>query len=211
MGRHYLYRHIRLDTEEPFYVGIGTKPKRNYCSHTAEYSRAYAKTGTERTNFWKGIISKSDYEVEILMESDDYEFIKQKEIEFIALHGRRNLGKGTLCNLTDGGDGVLGSIKTKEEREAISKRQLGELNHMYGRRGKDSPIFGLIRTEENRKNISIAGLLSEDSRSKLILDMATGVFYKNVREAAEALCINRNTLSGYLNGKRINKTSLIRV
>lgn len=27
MGKHYLYRHIRLDKNEPFYIGIGTKYK----------------------------------------------------------------------------------------------------------------------------------------------------------------------------------------
>jgi hypothetical protein len=26
-GQHYLYRHVRLDNNEPFYIGIGTKNK----------------------------------------------------------------------------------------------------------------------------------------------------------------------------------------
>ena len=39
---HYLYRHIRLDTNEVFYVGIGTKPK-SFKSMAIEFSRAYSK------------------------------------------------------------------------------------------------------------------------------------------------------------------------
>lgn len=107
IGKHYLYRHIRLDIGEPFYIGIGTKRYKN-----SEYSRANIKS--VRTNYWKNITNKTEYEVEILLESDDYEFIKQKEIEFIALYGRRDLGKGTLVNLTDGGDGSIGYIPSED-------------------------------------------------------------------------------------------------
>jgi len=39
------------------------------------------------------------------MESDDHEFIKEKEIEFIALYGRKSLQKdGILVNFSAGGD-----------------------------------------------------------------------------------------------------------
>lgn len=107
VGIHYLYRHIRLDKDEPFYIGIGTKISLHKTVKST-YSRAYSKYS--RTKFWKDTVAKTKYEVEILLESDDYEFIKQKEIEFIALYGRKNLNKGALVNLTDGGDGVLGGV-----------------------------------------------------------------------------------------------------
>ena len=112
-GKYYLYRHIRLDTGEPFYIGIGTKNKKQQ-----EYYRANSKY--KRNSFWKNITNKTDYEIEILLESNDYEFIKQKEIEFIALYGRRDLGKGTLVNMTDGGDGMVGLIQSEE---SINKRR----------------------------------------------------------------------------------------
>ena len=67
-GKHYLYRHIRLDTNEVFYVGIGTK-------HKKWYTRSYNKTN--RNIFWKRVVEKTDYEVEIVLESDDYDFIQQ--------------------------------------------------------------------------------------------------------------------------------------
>ena len=69
-----VYRHIRLDKNQPFYIGIGNE------------KGAYSKHG--RSNFWKRIVEKTDYEVEILFENLTSEQAKEKEIEFIKLYGR---------------------------------------------------------------------------------------------------------------------------
>ena len=82
-----VYRHIRKDKNEPFYIGIG---------HTEE--RAYKKS--QRNNMWHKITAKTDYEVEILFENVSWEFAKEKEIELISLYGRKDIRTGTLCNLT---------------------------------------------------------------------------------------------------------------
>lgn len=102
-GNYYLYRHIRLDTGEPFYIGIGTKIDRVSKRMSTLYYRAFSKS--KRNSIWSRIIEKTNYEVEILLESNDYDFIKQKEIEFIALYGRVNNKTGILTNMTDGGEG----------------------------------------------------------------------------------------------------------
>jgi hypothetical protein len=128
---HYLYRHIRLDINKPFYIGIGTKP-RSFIYHSTEYYRAYNKSS--RGNIWKNITNKTNYEVEILLESDDYEFIKQKEIEFVKLYGRINTNTGTLSNLTDGGEGNTGYILSEE-----TKKKIGEKNFFRGKFGKNNP------------------------------------------------------------------------
>ena len=44
------------------------------------------------------------------------------EMTLIALYGRRDLGAGTLCNLTDGGEGTSGWVPSKRVRQAISAR-----------------------------------------------------------------------------------------
>jgi hypothetical protein len=132
IGKHFLYRHIRVDKNEPFYIGIGVKKKLKY-----PYSRAYSKH--DRNNIWKRIVFKTEYEVEILLESDDYEFIKEKEREFIKLYGRKDLKTGSLCNLTDGGEGCYNRIMTKECKDKISKSLKGK------------PF-----TEERKKNVSVA-------------------------------------------------------
>lgn len=117
-GKHYLYRHIRLDTEEVFYIGIGTKLVRNFRKFNAEYERAFSKK--KRIEYWNRIVNKAGYRIEILVESNDYEFIKGKEKEFIKLYGRHDLKLGQLVNCTDGGDGVLGQIVSKETRDKIA-------------------------------------------------------------------------------------------
>jgi hypothetical protein len=52
----------------------------------------------------------------ILETLDEAEAFK-KEIELIALYGRRNIGTGTLFNLTDGGEGLSGAVKTAEHKQ----------------------------------------------------------------------------------------------
>jgi hypothetical protein len=104
-GKHYLYQHIRLDTNDVFYVGVGTK-----YNHSRDYTRAKAR-GKQRNYIWRGIVERTDYRVEILFESDDYEFVKRKEISLISQHGQIIKSNGKLCNLTDGGDGTKGHNK----------------------------------------------------------------------------------------------------
>lgn len=126
-GEHYLYRHIRKDKDEPFYIGVGTKGKKHYNSLWMKYRRANSKN--RRNPIWNKIVKKSEYIVEILLESDNYDFILQKEIEFIKLYGRIDLGTGILSNLTDGGEGVIGriyvppTVETRQKMSASQKRR----------------------------------------------------------------------------------------
>lgn len=113
---YYLYRHIRLDTNEPFYIGIGTKFF--YNSYYKEYNRAFSKHS--RNVFWKRVVSKTEYRVEIMYESDCYEDVIQKEKSFISLYGRRFDGSGTLVNITNGGEGTNGYKPSVETRQKMS-------------------------------------------------------------------------------------------
>ena len=101
LGKYYLYRHIRLDTNQPFYIGIGKKAKKG-----VKYQYKRALDFVLRSELWKRIYNKSNknIKVDILLESDNHEFIKEKEKEFIKLYGRINKSSGILCNFTDGGD-----------------------------------------------------------------------------------------------------------
>ena len=84
----FVYRHIRLDNGNPFYIGIGKSE-----------ARAYSTKG--RSKFWQRIVDKCGYEVEILFDNLDYEQAKLKEQEFISLYGRANTCNGLLCNLQE--------------------------------------------------------------------------------------------------------------
>jgi hypothetical protein len=111
----YVYRHIRLDKNEPFYIGIGSDEN---------YNRA--KTNTRRNKHWLNI-SKFGFEVDILFDNLTWDEACEKEKEFIALYGRSDLGKGVLCNLTNGGDGVLGRIfkHSEDSKLKMSKTRKG--------------------------------------------------------------------------------------
>lgn len=148
MLKHYLYRHIRLDKNEPFYIGIGTKQYNNPSSMSSEYRRAFSKY--KRNKIWHDIVVKSDYEVEILLESDDYEFIKKKETEFVKLYGRKNLNTGTLSNLTDGGDGNLGWVPSEETKKLWSEQR--KITHS----GENHPMYGKKMSQEHKDNLSKA-------------------------------------------------------
>lgn len=95
----YLYRHIRLDKNEPFYIGVGKHDDNKFRRSRARY---------RRNKIWMSIVAKTKYEVEIMMTDLSMDEINKKEQEFIKLYGRICDGTGTLSNLSIGGEGVLG-------------------------------------------------------------------------------------------------------
>ena len=101
-----LYRHIRLDTNKVFYIGIGSK------------KRAYKKLG--RNIYWNNIVNKTNYEVQILKSNLTWEEACELEILLINFYGRVNNKTGILCNMTCGGEGQLGLSSTIETRNKIS-------------------------------------------------------------------------------------------
>lgn len=111
----YVYRHIRVDKNVPFYIGIGLRED--------GFKRAFTKLG--RNKYWNNIVSKTDYEVEILLDEISNELAYKKEQEFISLYKRHKEG-GTLSNLTLGGEGQVGMIPWnfgKETPEETKKKQ----------------------------------------------------------------------------------------
>lgn len=132
-------------------------------TYNIEYSRAF--TSCDRNIYWKNIVSKTGYEVEILLESDNYEFIKQKEIEFIALYGRKDLGLGTLVNWTNGCDGQNGYKWTEEQKLKIKGNKNGS-----GKRSKEhSEYMSLIRKGRKAWNKGIKNPLMSILKSKITL------------------------------------------
>lgn len=165
--KYYLYRHIRLDKNEPFYIGIGTKQNRNHSNFKSEYRRAFSQNRKE-SSIWNNIISKTEYEVEILFESDDYKFIKEKEKEFIKLYGRINKNTGILANLTDGGDGTIGYIPPKEK---IEKHKLFLTGRKQSEETKIKRVLarkGYIHSEETRRKIANANKNYKPSAEHLL-------------------------------------------
>ena len=113
-----VYKHIRLDNNEPFYIGIGKKRDRAFTKH-------------KRSIFWEKIVSKTDYRVEILFDDLTWEEACEKEKEFIQLYGRKDLGLGSLVNLTDGGEGSNNIIVSNYRKEIASLTHTGEKNNKW--------------------------------------------------------------------------------
>lgn len=111
----YVYRHIRIDKNEPFYIGIGKIPN---------YKRAYLKS--IRNIIWKQIVAKTTYNIEILFDDLSWDEAIIKEQEFISLYGRIDNKTGTLANMTDGGEGAFGKKCLEATKLKISIKNTGK-------------------------------------------------------------------------------------
>ncbi len=201
---HYIYRHIRLDKDEVFYIGIGKKTEQDVKYGT--YHRADSKR--DRSNFWYRIINKTDYKVEILLDDLTEIECKKKEKEFILLYGRRDLKKGTLCNLTDGGDGSLNlSI---EVREKLRKSKLGGKNPNFGKMMSESTRKLISENTTGENNPFFGKKHSKDfiaKVSKIVVNLENGIFYDSIKEASSVTKYKYKCFKAMLNGQSRNKTS----
>jgi group I intron endonuclease len=227
----YLYRHIRLDKNEVFYIGIGT-------DDDGKHKRAYDKK--QRNRMWNSIIKKTDYEVEIMLDDVPNKIIYEKEKEFIAIYGRRDNSSGTLCNMTDGGEGCLGFNHTEETRKRISESKKGIKNPAFGlhrknkktseetkmkireaHRGKFvgelNPYYGKKHSDEIRKKMSeiqkkIAKRGDKNPMSVKVINTKTKEIFNSIREAAEKSGYTYNQVKSIFNGNtKHNYTNLIRL
>jgi hypothetical protein len=148
----YLYRHIRLDKNEPFYIGIGSDNN---------YKRAFCKFRNNR--IWNSIINKTDYEIEIILDNLSWEEACIKEKEFISLYGRKDIKTGILSNLTDGGEGTYGHILNEETRKIISLKLKGKklkpetcIKMSNSKMGNIPSNKGIKMSEEQKQKISLS-------------------------------------------------------
>jgi group I intron endonuclease len=225
----YLYTHTRLDTNEVFYVGIGSDK---------DYSRAY--TTHKRNKFWKNIVNKTKYEVIIKEDNKTWDEIIQLEKYWISYYGRRNLNKGTLVNLTDGGEGTYGRLHSEETKAKIGeKSKLKVYTEDYRQKlsnatkGSNNPRYGKTVSEETRKKISEAQLrekhhwfgtnrpesvknkigMSQPSRIEVCkYDIGDNLIecYPSIGLAAKLNDISRGNLTNYLSKSLITKQNKIR-
>lgn len=161
----YLYRHIRLDKKEVFYIGIGSDCK-------GYFKRA--KSHKHRNYYWNNIVNKTNYEIEILFNDLSREDAIKKEIEFISLYGRKDLNSGTLVNMTSGGEGLNGFKHSDSSKLKISEYQKKKIFSEETRKkiseSKLGKKRGVIHTEESKKRISEAmkkRIISEETRLKM--------------------------------------------
>ncbi len=156
-----VYFHINPLTNEIFYVGIGNV-KRPY---------QFKRRGTG----WDEVVKIAGVIVDIIEEGLSWQEACERERFYIKRIGRKDLNKGPLVNLTDGGEhpGIV-SEKTKyklsESHKGIKLSQSAKdklSKHFTGRKG--SP-----RSQETRDKISKAtkGIkLTQEHKDKISITM----------------------------------------
>lgn len=147
----YVYRHIRASDGKVFYIGKGTG------------RRAYAKF--YRSTHWHRTVNKHGIIIEIVKDHmpEQCAFTLEKLMIYIY----RKLGH-PIVNHTDGGEGSYGFKHSRESLEKMS----GENNWTYGKRGKDSPVYGMKHSDETKLKLRLMKLgrkLSEDHKKKIAL------------------------------------------
>ena len=158
-----IYKHLK-PCGEVFYIGIGQEEKR-------------AKSKSDRNNYWHNVVNKYGYEVQILKSDLTWEDACEMEKVLISWFGRRDLGLGTLVNLTDGGEGNVGWVASDETRARMSKSKKEKLSHNYGKKASKEArekmsisATGRKHSEESKEKNRIASSnVSEETKLKRYL------------------------------------------
>ena len=149
----YIYRHIRLDTNQPFYIGMSSDNKRPFRKSL-------------RTKEWSEIVAKTKYRVEILFDDLNMNEALQKEKELIALY-KREIDGGTLVNKTLGGMGICGFKKepiseSTRLKMSLSRKGVPKPNHSIAMKGKPAKNRIQIYCGTNGKTYSSLTEASKD-------------------------------------------------
>ena len=195
---YYTYAYLRKD-KTPYYIGKGRG------------KRIYSKNRLINPPKDKSLII---FLKKNLTEAEAF----KHEIYMIAIFGRKDLGTGVLRNLTDGGDGASGAVRSEETRKKLSVIKSGEKNPQFGRTGKNSPNYGIHRTKAQKKansermlgeknpNYGKTGALSPLSKAIIAKKPnGTELHFGGVCEAVRELDIDKRSLFKYLKTGQILK------
>lgn len=160
---YYLYAHYATDSSVPFYIGVGTKLRAYDCK--------------KRSVLWKRYMKKHGLVVKILQENLDKETAMSKEKQLIQEYGRINKGTGSLVNLTDGGEGTYGIVRSAETRKKLSEAQ---------KKNRHSE-----ETKDKLRKITTGKKHSDETRKKISESMTGKTHTKETREKMRKLLTGR--------------------
>ena len=133
---HYVYVYTDPSRNEPIYVGMGQK-KRAWYHLKRKDMHPFVQRLQKMVH--AGVVP----EITFLAQGIDEELADLVEVEAIAKFGRKDLGRGPLLNLTDGGDGL------KNVSEA-TRLKIGEASR---NRAPDSAETRAKKAEGSRKRV----------------------------------------------------------
>jgi len=194
---YYTYAYLRED-KTPYYIGKGSG------------KRIYSKQ--------RGINAPKDKSRIIFLKKNltEAEAFKH-EVYMIAILGCKDLGTGILRNLTNGGEGASGHVKSEEAKKKISVANSGKIRTEEAKKkmskakiGKKAHNFGVPQTEKTKKKISEAlsgkkhpnygntGALNTCSKAIIAIKPdGTELHFGSVIDAARELGIDAGNLSSY--------------
>ena len=159
------YVYMYLDTDNvPFYVGKGTKDRYLVSRHIRKSSpnpflkNKIRKVGTE------------NIKIQFLHKNLNEEQAFYLEEYYIAGIGRRDLGLGPLCNLTNGGEGDSGRIFSEEHKRKLSASGKDKIFSGVTKLKISRAHKGKVLTEEHKLKISESSkgkILSEETKQKM--------------------------------------------
>jgi hypothetical protein len=223
----YVYRHIRLDCNTPFYIGIGTRNDNSMTERT-RYDRAHCTTG-RRTKKWFSVYAVSDIRVDVLLDGLTLDEAQEKEQEFVSLYGMEKQG-GSLVNQTKGGDHLKSVIDTSTgkiyntivEAAKDSKYTSTYLSRMLDGTRRNFSSFCLLHkylsgqylvneikppmSEYTRNLHKKRSIGSNNPACKQVIHTESGKIYPYAKICATENNIPYKTFINKLNGKRPNRT-----
>lgn len=190
MRDYYVYEYIRLDTNEPFYIGKGKGERWRH--RNREYNR-----------YFQNIVNNIPVAVIIL--NDNLTEQEAFKIECWYIWQLRDIQGYWLVNGTDGGEGGLGGDNWAEKGSEKYKERCSNLSKTLGDgrlKGEKNPMFG--KGDLNKKPILITTPNGKEIVSESIVDASekSGVCIKAIRRCIKNKVeyTSRVKKNSYLNG-----------
>ena len=182
INNYYVYEWIRLDTNEPFYVGKGCNDR--------------WKSTNSRNEYFKRIVNKHPIAVNILHDELSEEVAFGLESYYIWLY--RDIIGYEMCNFNDGGEGqtlcgeanpnygkglhgenhpMYGKHHSEETREKMRKAKEGKY------KGENHPQWGTHQSEETKEKNRISNSGENHVFSKCVICVTTNRIFYSMREA----------------------------
>lgn len=155
----YVYQHIRKDTNEPFYIGIGS-----------DLNFYRANKFSERNEIWERIKNKTEILVEILHNNIEWEEACEIEIQLIKKYGRINNKTGILSNMTDGGEGTLNRVISDDTRYLLGNGNRGKKRTEESKQKQSEVTKGVKKSKphgEKIREFRIGKKMSEETKRKI--------------------------------------------
>jgi len=215
-----VYQHKRLNDQKIFYIGI------EFDTDKKKATGKRSRKKCDKSEFWKKVVNKYGYEIDILFNDITNEEAIQIEKYLIAYYGRRDLGLGYLVNLTDGGEGTINYLMSQQTKDKISIKAKGRIVSEKTRNKLSEVGKGKVVSLDNRKKLSerMKGnkqfegkkhseetklLMSQKGGlhiAKKVINTETGEIFNSIIECSKFNNISYSKLQHKLSGKLLNDT-----